>query len=214
MPTTTAQGVWFPDDTAPVAPLEGLFSQQATSIDIALTSVQLAGWASVPTQAARDALFPSPVAGNKVWRTTLRYGEVYYDTTGSTSAGWYPAPGSDVGLFVSRASTDSWSATTRTNINGITGTLPAGRYLVQAVTYLSGPASTGNAYIAVNGADITAPPCDQGTAGTRDGHMIQREFNHSGGAATVTVDQLFTAAGSKTIYAGSTIEVRYLGPRK
>lgn len=68
MPVTPNKSIAYPDSTYPVAPLENLFSAMATSIDTALTSLQQITESGVPNQAARDALFPSPVANNQVFR--------------------------------------------------------------------------------------------------------------------------------------------------
>lgn len=55
---------------------------------------------AVATQAARDALFPSPAQGNAVWRVDKgweeRYFAAYNSSTnpgGATPAGWYPVSG-------------------------------------------------------------------------------------------------------------------------
>lgn len=53
---------------------------------------------TVASAAARDALFPSPVPGNSVWRSDTLQQETYYAASGSPArpAGWYS--GQDGGL--------------------------------------------------------------------------------------------------------------------
>jgi len=99
MPVTASKSISFPDSTYPVSPLENLFSSMATSVDTALTTLQQATASSVSNQAARDAIFPSPVQGNSTYRQDLGWYEMYYAAYSSSSnpggaktPGWYPAP--------------------------------------------------------------------------------------------------------------------------
>lgn len=103
MPTSAKWNVWSPDDQAPVAPLENLFTQQATSVDLALTSLKRLSAGTVADADERNLLFPSPVQGNAVYRKDLdlveRYHAGYNSTTnpyGAAVAGWYPESGSVV----------------------------------------------------------------------------------------------------------------------
>jgi hypothetical protein len=64
---------------------------------IAQSAVAPVAETPVADQTARDALFPSPVQGNAVWRKDKGYGERYYglynsstNPGGRATAGWYP----------------------------------------------------------------------------------------------------------------------------
>jgi len=62
MPTTGAPGnIWYPDATSPVAPLENLFLQQATSVNDALNGVTPTWTSYTPTWGATGT---DPVLGN------------------------------------------------------------------------------------------------------------------------------------------------------
>lgn len=72
MPTTGAPGnIWYPDDTAPVAPLENLFLTLATSVNVALAAydASLNKVIVAASPAALDAVTTSKV-GDLAWMTT------------------------------------------------------------------------------------------------------------------------------------------------
>jgi len=63
MPTTGAPGnIWYPDATSPVAPLENLFLQQATSVNDALNGIAptATGW-TFPTLTNATAYAGNPL---------------------------------------------------------------------------------------------------------------------------------------------------------
>jgi len=98
MATTAKWGIQLIDDTMPTAPLEGLFNLQANSLDSALTSADTAirqdTSPNVASQAERDALFPAPVQGNRVYRVDLGLTEGYFETfNASSNPGGRPTPG-------------------------------------------------------------------------------------------------------------------------
>ena len=75
-----------------------LGSKNALSTEI--TNLETASPRTVPSQAARDALFTSPVQGNSVFRNDKGGPEVYsalYNAStnpgGASTAGWYPGTG-------------------------------------------------------------------------------------------------------------------------
>jgi hypothetical protein len=80
-----------------------LGSQLATRMSTAETNITGLRQVSpnfVNSQAARDALYPSPVQGNKVFRNDKGYEEQYFalynastNVGGATPAGWYPVAG-------------------------------------------------------------------------------------------------------------------------
>lgn len=90
--------------TSDTAKLDTLLNGQATAIDTNLKAAMTAQEGrfvpAVANQAARDALFPSPVQGNRVFRVDAGYEEAYYaaynattNPNGVTPAGWYPTGG-------------------------------------------------------------------------------------------------------------------------
>lgn len=103
MPITAAPGnIWFPDNTAPVSPLENLFSQMATSVNTMGSMILQATPSLVASDAARAALFPTPAQGNSVIRSDKGWIEMYFAAYNATSnlagvrtapAGWYPISG-------------------------------------------------------------------------------------------------------------------------
>lgn len=103
MPITALPGnIWFPDNTAPISPIENLFSQMATSVNAMGSMILQATPSTVSSDSARAALFPSPVQGNSVIRSDKGWIEMYFAAYNATSnlagvrtapAGWYPISG-------------------------------------------------------------------------------------------------------------------------
>lgn len=104
---TTSDGRWSPADsddwdlTTDMAAMQvSNMEATATAISTAVTTLNESvrnGSTTVANQAARDALFPAPVQGNRVFRRDLgdeeTYFQVYNATTnpgGASVAGWYP----------------------------------------------------------------------------------------------------------------------------
>lgn len=88
--------------TRPASPYSG---QIIYETDTKLTWKYSGGWKLdtgirpvVASASARNAIFPSPVVGDSVWRSDLGYSETYYAAVGSPArpAGWYS--GLDGGL--------------------------------------------------------------------------------------------------------------------
>jgi hypothetical protein len=87
---------------------------------------------------ARDALFPSPVAGNAVFRTDLGVAEIYYglynvstNPGGRTPAGFYPvSPGATGKPYMMQTGTGTTNAS-----NQITVTFAASRFSVAPRVY-------------------------------------------------------------------------------
>lgn len=76
--------IQYPGGGAALVPWQDHFENQATSIANALDDYQLP--LSVANQAGRDALFPSPATGDRVWRRDLAH-EQYYNGTAWVSPG-------------------------------------------------------------------------------------------------------------------------------
>lgn len=105
---------WVPDPGSPLTPLENLLSMVAQSIADTLSGYQLP--ISVSGSAERNNKFPSPVTGDKVYRSDLGYTEVYYPAgffvTGA-SAGWQPEGGDTGNMNISP--NGGWSIVSGTN---------------------------------------------------------------------------------------------------
>lgn len=64
-------------------------------------TISLTGQVIVANQAARDAMYPTPIQGNAVWRNDLGYAETYYTLYNSSTntgghpngPGWFPTTG-------------------------------------------------------------------------------------------------------------------------
>jgi hypothetical protein len=91
-----ANGVWQygEDDSNPT--FSELLNRLASSVSTVFTSYKAASPRTVASAAARNALFPSPVQGNSVFRNDLGYIERYYglynistNPGGLSVAGWY-----------------------------------------------------------------------------------------------------------------------------
>lgn len=96
LPGGGSSGLYDPDESLDVDRLNQNFEDINDGYaDILTGSVPVASSSS-----ARDALFPTPVQGNRVCRTDLMYEEAYFDTYnastnkgGALAAGWYPVGG-------------------------------------------------------------------------------------------------------------------------
>ncbi len=96
MATTSPDNIWTPDSGDAYALTVDLAST-ADTVQEALNNQAKKFSSSVTSAAQRNALFPSPAQGNRVFRTDLGYEETYlaiYNVTtnpgGASSAGWYP----------------------------------------------------------------------------------------------------------------------------
>jgi hypothetical protein len=98
---TTTLGIVYPVVGDTLTPLASHFAALASSADTAISnSNKTNGTPPVADATARDALFPSPVQGNSVYRLDKgwmeRYYALYNSTTnpgGASTAGWYPVSG-------------------------------------------------------------------------------------------------------------------------
>lgn len=169
MPTTTF-GVWYPDDTAPVAPLESLFAQVATTIDTALAGMRSKVPYYVANATERDLLYPSPGLANqgaRVWRNDIGAEETYYAAYNATTnpggqsvAGWYAQQGLPFAMAAGSGS----------NGNSAYGTVnfPVGRFTQPPIVVAT-----------TNGGVVY--PCNVGTV-TKDSAQIAA-FSGGGAAA-------------------------------
>ncbi len=85
MATTTPDNIWTPDAG----------DDYAFTVDLARTADDIQDAlqrrsATVGSDAERNAIFPTPVKGNRVWRSDLGY-ETVYLSTGVSAVGWYPS---------------------------------------------------------------------------------------------------------------------------
>jgi hypothetical protein len=100
MPSTEQFGIWFPDDNSPVAPIQGLHSAQAESVEMALVGLDKAAGTPIAGIEARTKKFPNPKQGDSYYRLDKGWSERYYakkvDGTnpgGKEIAGWYAPAG-------------------------------------------------------------------------------------------------------------------------
>lgn len=223
---TANKSIWVPSGTTDLTPLQTPFALLAQSVDDAMVAQDATIPALVVADvAARTAKFPSPVQGNRVWRTNLGGIEAYYgaynagtNPGGATPAGWYPisgktptfmAFGSGV-LSVPNAVTTvltNW-ATPRVNsgftswASGVLTIATPGEYEITAGTYCGGTTTTQGII-------------DVGT----------RQYYQDGSNANISARELFVAGSTINIsvyqYAGSAqnadgsrqhLSVKYIGP--
>lgn len=119
--------------TRPASPYSG---QIIYETDTKLTWKYSGGWKLdtgiqpvVASAAARNAIFPSPVVGDSVWRSDLGYSETYYAASGSPArpAGWYsgfdgglvPIVPTSVGVGSGSATVSGSGLVTFSGVNGI-----------------------------------------------------------------------------------------------
>lgn len=94
---TSPDGIVYPTSTDFIAPLETTLAVMATSMQAAITAQGKYFVPVVSSIAARAAIFPTAVQGNRVYRSDLGYEEGYFgaysastNPGGATPAGWYP----------------------------------------------------------------------------------------------------------------------------
>lgn len=204
---------------------------------------------SAANAGARDAAIPVPVQGDTIYRVDLGYFERYYDTynattnpSGAGTAGWYPAPGTDIsGKFVK---TNNFQALTSTGavITGMAArfvrggislntstnvvTLPvAGVYRIGVQVYGSG-SDLNLVTLGFNSSGF-GPVVGDGpvvrllrtSAATDMANYCQGFYEHPAGK---TLRLIGTGqSGSPNIYGGSSNQgeatfwdIQYLGPRQ
>lgn len=74
MPTTT-NGIFYADTSTPMS-VADITSTMATSIDVQIAKLGATGIVTSATE--RDALYPVPIQGNKVFRTDLGIYQTYF----------------------------------------------------------------------------------------------------------------------------------------
>lgn len=115
--TTSALGVWTPGDSDDWDLTIDL-AAMANSIDTVIlnqtNTINRRNIPSVASVAERTTLFPTPVKGNRVFRTDVGWEETYYETGtgGAPVAGWYPTGGAMP--FYAASASVSQAATTAT----------------------------------------------------------------------------------------------------
>lgn len=100
MPTLSPNNIWIPDSNTPLKPLANPFVQLASSVNDAITASVTNTPRPVANIAARNALFPNPVHGNRVWNIEKMREETYFgvlnastNPKGKAVAGWYQTGG-------------------------------------------------------------------------------------------------------------------------
>lgn len=118
----------------PPTPVDGQVIRETDTRNTLIWSAALTRWIPVgtpyaATNSARDALYPSPMRGDRVFRQDLGYFEEYYDaaaTVGNPAAGWVPAAGT---VFTYTPIANPFN-TTPLGAGGLN--LPMGAYLIEA----------------------------------------------------------------------------------
>lgn len=119
----TPNGRWSPDGIDGADNVLAALAQMQNTNEAAdnVTRGMIAA-PNAASQAVRDALYPAPKQGNRVWREDLGWEETYFGTYnvtsnpgGATPAGWYPTQGMMPRFVVSKAATQNigtggWSA--------------------------------------------------------------------------------------------------------
>jgi hypothetical protein len=89
----TPEGVYYADNSTPMS-VADITAAMADSISEELNKLSNAG--IVESEAERDALYPTPIQGNTVFRTDLGAKQTYYaawngasNIGGKPTAGWY-----------------------------------------------------------------------------------------------------------------------------
>jgi len=238
MATTSPDNLLYPVGTDPVAPLHTTLAAMQGSVQDALTALDKRFPRSAASSAQRDAAFPNPVQGNRVYRTDRKYTEAYfaaYNATtnpgGTNVAGWYPIDGLLFGK-ITRTTTLGFAAGTVTvNFNSVSGTVPgfwtngdnAKLYLPQAGLWeVKGWATTGGADGGVVRSTITLNGADVAVGDIRDdvfgGAGINDPFVNPHGIVSVTNATSYVSLVLSTNKTGAvappgvSLWAKYLGP--
>lgn len=117
MGITAPDNIPFPDAGTALPPLETHFAALAEGAQQGLNNLRASATAPVASAAARNALYPSPVQGNAVWRLDLGYEERYFseysaggNPGGASPAGWYPTGGNVPGAFGIKSAAQSFTS--------------------------------------------------------------------------------------------------------
>lgn len=225
---TMPDGLPIPEGPDDITPIDEWFEDQAIATQAALLRP-----GAVASAAARDAAIPSPLPGQRVWRSDLGREEMYLNiASGAVQNGWYPTAGVMPAAILFRTAAASFTTagwgvpweTVKSNVgncltpnSGNTSHTvnQAGRYRVTIQALQGNTATYYNVRLVVNGTGyVTAPAL--GTA--------------SGGSATLlTTDVVLTAGQTLSVifHSGANVTgiattndsgqatfmtVQYLGP--
>lgn len=96
---TATENIWTPDNSDGYALVQDM-ARTADDVDEAFVRQRQIYPIAVNSVAERSAFFPTPVQGNRVWRTDLGVEEAYFgvynassNPGGLSAAGWYPIGG-------------------------------------------------------------------------------------------------------------------------
>lgn len=135
---------------------------QANNVGTQIAALNTASPKTVANAAARDALYPTPVQGNSVFRNDTARFETYYNAVGNTPAGWTTTPESGlVAMKPTSVSVGSGSASINSSgvvtFTGATSVTLNGVFTSTYTNYLvkfdaSASAAVGwNAYLTTSG---------------------------------------------------------------
>lgn len=128
MAGTATLGLWSPDGTDDIDEIVPDLAAMQTSTEAAILATRgMIVSPTVASAAARDALYPAPAQGNRVFRSDVGWEETYYalynagtNPGGVTPAGWYPTGGNMPRIAVSRITDSAAGSGTWTDWNWTT----------------------------------------------------------------------------------------------
>lgn len=170
MGLTTPENLPYPDPGTTLTPLETHFAALAEAVQDGFDAIRTSTAPPVASDAARNALYPTPIQGNAVFRLDRGYTERYYgeyssggNPGGRTPADWYP---DGVATLPEPVVTDVGSQTlTGTSVWGTlpwAGTnfiIPAPMWVdlsLQSWVAITGASNDGRADVIVSGATTVA----------------------------------------------------------
>lgn len=126
MGLTSPDAIPYPDGTTAFAPLHAHFAAVAEGAQTAVNNLRASASPPVGSATARNAIYPTPVQGNAVFRTDKGYEERFYaeysaggNPGGATPAGWYPTSGAKPSFYMKSSSISLVSAS---ELELVTGT--------------------------------------------------------------------------------------------
>lgn len=218
MATTPEHKVPLFDNASVVNPVQTPLNTLANGVENALVAFSNSVSTVVANVAERDAKFPSPLQGDRVWRNDLGYEETYWALRSSTNpggadaAGWYPSwnsyPGLvNVGRITPKTDVNQAGITGRTTITGSQVNVTLGsaatlRFNFQITTYSTSPSDVVNLTIMQGSnaiADFSRPANSSPTLiATSYVHTLTFEKRIAAGAHTFAL-AVGRAAGPGTI---------------
>lgn len=126
MGLTSPDSIPYPEEDNAFAPLAPHFAAVAEGAQTAINNLRASASPPAGSVSGRNAIYPTPVQGNAVFRTDKGYEERFYaeysaggNPGGATPAGWYPTSGAKPAFY---ATASGISLASGTEIELTTGT--------------------------------------------------------------------------------------------